>query len=426
MKKLWVFVGCLSMVMLVILSSGLCLAKPTEINFYMWADPTYESIVKAFNESQSQIVVKANIIPSADYETKIITVLSGGAKLDCYMQKRQTDIFPQYSNGFIQPLDKLIKKYKYDVNNFKSYLPQVTVNGKIAAIPFRGGAYYTYYNKKIFEKAGIPTPTDYVKKGEWTWDKFAEVAKTLSTGDGQQYGGVLYTWMVCSMGPVIQSQQDMIKADGTPNYDPKMILYALKLRKDLEQCKAIIPQAELTATKLHYSTAFYGGNVAMLVIGEWFPGQMMAGRDKNLLQNYTWNDWAVTRMPCNNSTYSTLGTATFCHVYSRSKKKDAAFKFISWLGGPQGAAIVAKAGFLPPFSTPQVEEALSSVIPDKESVKYFTEPAARVSPTYNKYGSKVEALLNVIIQKYLTTDVSDKDIMDEFDNGVKDIIKTTK
>jgi hypothetical protein len=87
---------------------------------------------------------------------------------------------------------------------------------------------------------------------------------------------------------------------------------------------------------------------------------------------------------------------------------------------------VAKNGFLPPFSTSDVKAALGTVIPDKESVKWFTEPATRVSPTYNKYGSKVEALLNVIIDKYLTTDVSDKDIMDEFDKGVKDIISQTQ
>ena len=51
-------------------------------------------------------------------------------------------------------------------------------------MPFRGEAYFTYYNKKVFEKAGVPTPETYVEKGEWTWDKFIEVAKELSTGDG--------------------------------------------------------------------------------------------------------------------------------------------------------------------------------------------------------------------------------------------------
>jgi ABC-type glycerol-3-phosphate transport system substrate-binding protein len=76
----------------------------------------------------------------------------------------------------------------------------------------------------------------------------------------------------------------------------------------------------------------------MLLIGEWYPGFMKSGRDQNLLQGYTWNDWGITRLPCDEKTYVTLGTPTFNHVTSYAKNKEAAFKFVAWMGGPEGAS----------------------------------------------------------------------------------------
>ncbi|MDQ6418416.1 extracellular solute-binding protein [Paenibacillus sp. LHD-117] len=46
-----------------------------------------------------------------------------------------------------------------------------------------------YYNKRIFEEAGLPSPTEVQKQGTWTWDTFIDYAKKLTldtNGDGKQ------------------------------------------------------------------------------------------------------------------------------------------------------------------------------------------------------------------------------------------------
>lgn len=50
-----------------------------------------------------------------------MTLLAGGADVDCYMQKRQVDMFMQYKNGFIQPLDTYVKKERYDLKSIEPY-----------------------------------------------------------------------------------------------------------------------------------------------------------------------------------------------------------------------------------------------------------------------------------------------------------------
>ncbi|MFC4388606.1 extracellular solute-binding protein [Gracilibacillus marinus] len=43
-----------------------------------------------------------------------------------------------------------------------------------------------YYNKTMFEQAGLPDPYEQQQNGEWTWEAMLEAAKTLT--NGEQYG----------------------------------------------------------------------------------------------------------------------------------------------------------------------------------------------------------------------------------------------
>lgn len=121
MKRFLKYVFLMTFGLVACLSGSLGFSKTTEINFYMWEDPTSQAIVDAFNSSQNEIHVNTVIVPTAVYETKIMTLLAGGADVDCYMQKRQVDMFMQYKNGFIQPLDTYVKKERYDLKSIEPY-----------------------------------------------------------------------------------------------------------------------------------------------------------------------------------------------------------------------------------------------------------------------------------------------------------------
>jgi len=398
-------------------------AKETII-YYLWDDPTYKNIVQAFNDSQDEIFVDAKIIPAKDYEAKIMTLLAGGAEMDAYMNKRQTDIFPMVENGFAEPLDALIEKHGYAIEAIGGYKEAITVDGEVYAIPFRGEAWFTYYNEKVFENAGLPTPDTYVENGEWTWEKFQEVAKAIATGDGEVYGAIMYTWPVCQVMPADQRGLHYISAEGELDVD-ESLAYAFQLRKELEQANAIIPLAELKATKTHYSKAFWEGNSGMLLIGAWFPGMMLKAKEDDLLKGFSWDDWGLTRLPCNEEEYSTVGLPTSNHLHPDSQKKDAAFKFISWMGGPEGATVVAKNGFMPAMFSPEAKEAIASVLPDESSVKYFTEPVKRQTSWFNKYGPKVDTAISEVIEEYLLSEMTQNQFMDTVRDRFEEIVNTT-
>jgi len=49
------------------------------------------------------------------------------------------------------------------------------------------GMFLVAYNKEIFDKAGMETPADLYEAGEWTWEKYRELAKELTIKDGDRF-----------------------------------------------------------------------------------------------------------------------------------------------------------------------------------------------------------------------------------------------
>jgi multiple sugar transport system substrate-binding protein len=227
--------------------------------------------------------------------------------------------------------------------------------------------------------------------------------------------------------PASQGKIPFIDAKGKVRVDSKAISYCIKMRRDLEKAKAMMSVIEQKSTKTHYSKGFYDGTVGMLIIGEWFPGFMITGKDQNLLKGYTWNDWGITRLPCNSSKFVTVGACTFNHVARRSKKKDAAFKFIAWMGSTAGAKYVARAGLLPPVVDEGVKAELAKAVPDTESLKYWVESAPRIPPlSYTEYGSQVEATLGTELDKYLSSNMTESAFVQRLKVQLTQVVKSNE
>ena len=394
------------------------------ISYYTWEDATHRALVEAFNNSQDEIYVDAQILASADYDIKIATLLSGKADIDCFMEKRQVDMFGQYENGIIEPLDEYFEKTGYSTEAVDTYKDQVVYDGHILGIPWRGGARYTYFNKKVFENAGIPTPDYYVERGEWTWDKFVEVAEALADPENNIYGACIHYWAKDTLNIASQNYQDIITMDGEIEIDDSFHR-ALQIRKELEEKHAVVPLINSKVTSLHYSKAFYDGNVGMLILGEWFPGQMVTGDAEGLLRGFTKEDYGITRLPCDVDPYVTQGASTNNHITSYSNKKDAAFEFINWMSGPEAASIVASYGVLPAVNYPEVEAVLAEVLPDQSSLDYFVEPKTIWQANFTPYGTRVESFIDTFQEQYILGEITDEDFDAEFRAGLQEIIDTT-
>jgi multiple sugar transport system substrate-binding protein len=140
-----------------------------------------------------------NIVGGGNYgRDKLQTMIAGGDAPDLMMLN--TGQFEQLaSRGALKPLNDIITKEKFDMG---LYWPQaiggITYKGKIYGLPRDMSNVILYYNKDLFDKAGVAYPTN-----NWTWNDLLAAAKKLTidkNGDGKidQWGiavnNIVWVW----------------------------------------------------------------------------------------------------------------------------------------------------------------------------------------------------------------------------------------
>ena len=89
------------------------------------------------------------------------------------------------SNDILLDLtDKVAQSSTVDMANYYQDIAELyQYDGKIYGIPKDYDTIGLWYNKTMFDEAGISYPDE-----TWTWDTFAEAAEKLTKADGSQYG----------------------------------------------------------------------------------------------------------------------------------------------------------------------------------------------------------------------------------------------
>jgi len=96
--------------------------------------------------------------------------------------------------GYIDPIDDLLPPEEQG-RFFPSTVNLAKWNEKVYSMPFENSDQVMYYNKDLFEKAGIPFPPMDVNQ-RWTWEKVVETAqkiqKTLNKEGETKIWGLLF------------------------------------------------------------------------------------------------------------------------------------------------------------------------------------------------------------------------------------------
>jgi len=85
--------------------------------------------------------------------------------------------------NLFMPLNSLIEKYHYNLSPFEpTMIKELSVDGKLLALPYDFGPVVIAYNKALFKAKGVPYPKD-----GWTWAQFVADAKRLTGGGDYGY-----------------------------------------------------------------------------------------------------------------------------------------------------------------------------------------------------------------------------------------------
>jgi multiple sugar transport system substrate-binding protein len=147
-----------------------------------WWKSKVPAIVEKFEKENPNISLKIELVANNAYMDKAITAILGGSPpdvidLDTFM------IGSMAARGFLQEWAKKDLPKLGNLDDFSKGAWNAGIyQGKLYAIPNRVTSQVFFYNKKLFDAAGVAYPNE-----KWTYQDMLEMAKKL-TIPGKQYG----------------------------------------------------------------------------------------------------------------------------------------------------------------------------------------------------------------------------------------------
>lgn len=334
-------------------------AEPVTLKWAIWdkdITPYWEALKEGYEAANPNVTIEMTDLGSTDYMTVLATELSGsGSDFDVVTIKDVPGYATLVSKNTLEPLDSYISAAGIDLSQYGGVDKQVTVDGSLYELPFRNDFWVVFYNKDIFDAAGVDYPSN-----DMTFEEYDALAGQVSdpTFGAQTYGAHYHTWRsAVQLFGVLDGQHTIL--DGS--YDFFKPYYEMVLKQEDDQITR--NYADLSAEGLHYSAAFSGGDVAMMNMGSWFISTLIANIASGEYDASLCGNWGLVKYPHAEGVEagSTLGTITGLAVTSVSDQKQAAFDFVNWVSGDEGAKVMAETGNFPALMNDEVASIISSL-----------------------------------------------------------------
>ncbi|ALN74301.1 sugar ABC transporter substrate-binding protein [Aureimonas sp. AU20] len=348
--------------------------------------PYFEKVAKDFETANPGTDIQIEVVPWDSLQQKLTTDISAGTNADLSIIGTRW-LLDFVSQGIAEPLDGYMDQAFKD-RFISTFLTPSVMDDKTYGLPIAASARAMYYNKDLFQKAGVANPPK-------TWAELEDAAKKISAlGDGVYGFGlqgkeietdVYYYYAMWSHGAEIVE-------DGKSGLSSAGAAEAAKLYKRLIDEKATQPGVT-SYSREDTQNLFKQGKLGMVITAPFLSNQI---RDEAPKLQY-----GVTGIPAGpKGDKGTYGVTDSIIMFQNSKNKDEAFKFLDFLfQTPQRVAFTVNEGFLPV----EKEEAQDKHFTDSADLKVFTSllPDARFAPVIPGWEEIADLTSNALQSIYL-------------------------
>ncbi|TDF92522.1 ABC transporter substrate-binding protein [Paenibacillus piri] len=396
--------------------------KKVTIKYSFWGDTDTKNlhiaVIDEFMKRNPNITVEPVYIP-ADYLTKIQTSFTGGTQPDL-INFTANDLISFAASGVLEPQTKWIKQ-EWDKENFgdifERLMKALEYNGEQWALPRNSAGRTLFYNKRIFDEAGVKYPDS-----SWTWDTLIEQGKKLtnnSTDPNKKIYAIGFQGEVSDISAsyIWQAGGDYLSPDGKKFiFNSNESKQALKYLHDLIYVHKIAPNPS-NYTNAVPSAMFLNEKVAM----HYDAGSFIATMQKAKFP------WDIALFPEGPKGRDGALSPTGLAIPKASKNKEAAWQLAKFINGPVGQEILISTGFSAPVRKSILNDEKKYLPPDKFKVnrkvalEAYTDHA-RVKPNHPAW-----VQMDTIIKKYLGLYFLDPngkldDAMKQIDNEVNPVL----
>lgn len=367
----------------------------------------YKTMIDAFEAKYPNIKVEVVEFTADEYDNVIVTQLSGKQDFDVVFTKGTPALSALIKQGHIYALDEYIASDdSFDPANYSGLVDQLSLDGKTYALPFRYDNNLIFYNKDLFDAAGVDYPQDGMTMAE-----YHELAAKMTSGEGNDkvYGAHVHTWpsnvyqYPNRTGEFYYSDPDTYSVL-TDYYNEILAMQDEGLVQDY---------GVLKSSNIHYSGVFYNQQAAMLQIGTWYINM--------LCENVKDFNWGVCAMPNNAgiANENSVGGVTPVSIGAYAKHPAEAWQFMTYVCGEEGAEVLAKCGVVPGFysdAVGQIFDGLHDTYPNapENLSKYLSCEKNLMEQPMNAKNKEIDSIFQEEHSAIMTKSIS-------VDEGVKEL-----
>ncbi|MBM7573478.1 ABC transporter substrate-binding protein [Aquibacillus albus] len=339
----------------------------TYFSRYPEMEKTNQRLIDAFEEKNPHIQIELKSYAPLSYWSKISAMAAAGSAPDVF--DMNSDFVDEWaSKGFLYNLqdfvDNDINKEDYFTSVFDAVRYPDKETGDMYAFPYAWVTTVLYYNKDMFDEAGLEYPTK-----EWTWDEFLHAAQTLTldtNNDGRtdQYGFWLYgryahiePWIYQNDGLILNNEKTEFAMDDNARE-------AVKFLTNLTAEHKVSPKPmEMQGT--NQSDIFPLGTAAMWVDGSW-----NIENNRNIINGQF--DWGISTVPRGNNWKEDVayGWPDNIAIFNETDHPQEAWEFIKFMTGKERTVENYTGGQVPVFKEAAISDEWleKDKLPDNKSI----------------------------------------------------------
>lgn len=284
-----------------------------------------------FEAQNPDIKIDIQVSGWSDYWTGLEAAGTGGSLPDTFWMHSNNIYYYGANDQLLDLGDYIAGSDKVDLANYPTGLNEIyNIEGKQYAVPKDYDTIALWYNKTLFDEAGIGYPDD-----TWTWDDLKEAARKLTKDDGSQYG-------FCAglhnqegyYNFVYQNGGEIITGDKKSGYDEEATIVGIEEYFSFVK-EGLSPEIYDDQAR---AEAIQNGLCAMGLFGSWNLSGFAAS--DFMKENF---DCAV--LPMSNeggksSIFNGLGNA----IAATTQHPDQAWKWVEYLSSKEGQERQAELG----------------------------------------------------------------------------------
>ncbi|GGJ51628.1 ABC transporter substrate-binding protein [Virgibacillus salexigens] len=301
-----------------------------------------KGIVQEFNQEYPNIHVKLELTPYDQYFTKLDAAATGGGLPDVFWMNGPN--FVKYaSNDMLEPINEYIEEDNLDLSPYPEGLLGLYQYEKTTyALPKDYDTVGLWYNKELFDKAGVSYPDE-----TWKWEDLVDASQKLTNPDKDIYGVAAYIQdaQASYFNTILANNGYVISEDKKESgFDDPNTIEGLQKYHDLIHKHEVSPtHAQMETTEA--ASMFESGKVAMLFQASYMIPQFKANEYTNANVDVA----LLPEMKKRANVIHGLGNV----IAKNSANKAAAWEFVKFLSSEKAATMQAESGIIPAYEGTQ-------------------------------------------------------------------------